>query len=153
MIAWVDRECTHWASWRVEILQRGYFFRSTLADVRDSRGASSGGEVGPSAPRAWGVANGPDLAMLELEAAVRAIEERHRQVVTLVYCGTCSLVRAGSKRQHLSHAEIAEWLGCKRPTVYDRLHSAHQAIELVLKPHLKGLDKAKRCPTESARSR
>lgn len=133
MIPQIDRQLERWADWRSSFTPGGaYHFRSPLADIRDNRGANSGGSIGPSAPRAWGVVALVDMGMAKLEHSVRyRLTDHQRMCVCLRYTGY-PISSPPWKRRQLTVAEICTDLGCHRDAYKELLHRSHARIERYL---------------------
>jgi hypothetical protein len=135
VIPQIDTDLRRWSDWRASFTpgSGGYHYRSTLADIREDRGAASHSNTGPSAPRAWGIATRFDFGMMKLEQGVRfALTEHQGRAVLLRYTGyprpdPCWL------RRVLNAEAICEELGCQRDAYKELVHRAHCRLDRYLR--------------------
>jgi len=142
MIEDIHRGLMAWADWRLG--RYGYRYRTVLGDIQSSRGASGGGSgAGAAVIRTRGAPR-PSMELLDMQRAIEELKPGLQRGVLLFYCGCCDFagleaqardacVRGGHRA--VSTELIAELLGCARPTVYDRMHSAHTEIAIALRTY------------------
>jgi len=135
VIPQIDADLRRWADYRASFTPGtgGYNYRSPLQDIHENRGAPpSGGAIGPSAPRAWGIASRFHFGMMKIEHGVRfELKHQERRAVLLRYTGFEEADPCW-RRQSLSSHDICVVLGCQRDTYKETLHRAHSRIERYL---------------------